>query len=189
MSDDSSPAGPQGGPRVRAIPPGDDRERLTCPDCGYVAYQNPLIVVGSVTTWEDRILLCRRAIPPRKGYWTLPAGFMEEHETVAQGAAREAWEEARARIEIGALLAVYDIPRISQVQMIFRARLLSPDVEPGPESLEVGLFRWEEIPWDDLAFPTVHWALREHRERLGRDDFAPAVNPAPDVAARWGTML
>ncbi|HEY0836583.1 MAG TPA: NUDIX hydrolase [Azospirillum sp.] len=189
MSDDSSSDGPQGGPRVRAVPPGDDRERLTCPDCGYVAYQNPLVVVGSVAVWEDRILLCRRAIPPRRGYWTLPAGFMEEHETVMQGAAREAWEEARARIEIDALLAVYDIPRISQVQMIFRARLLTPDVEPGPESLDVGLFRWDEIPWADIAFPTVHWALREHRARLGRSDFAPAVNPAPDVAARWETML
>ena len=154
-----------GGPRVRAVPPGEDRERLMCPDCGYIAYQNPLIVVGAVATWEDgRILLCRRAIEPRKGFWTLPAGFMEERESTREGAAREAWEEARARIEIDHLLAIYDIPRISQVQMIFRARLLSPDVEPGPESLEVGLFAWDEIPWGELAFPTVVWALREHRE-------------------------
>jgi len=194
MPDDPSsssglPAGPLKGPRLRTIPPGEDRERLTCPDCGYIAYQNPLIVVGSVATWEDRILLCRRAIEPRKGYWTLPAGFMEERESTMEGAAREAWEEARARIAIDSLLAVYDIPRISQVQLIFRARLLSPDVSAGPESQEVGLFRWEEIPWDDLAFPTVQWALREHRSRLGRQDFAPAVNPTPDVLAQWERML
>lgn len=172
------------------IPPGEDRERLTCPDCGYIAYRNPLIVVGAVAVWEDgRILLCRRAIEPRKGYWTLPAGFMEERESTMEGAAREAWEEARARIEIDSLLAVYDIPRISQVQMIFRAKLLSPDVAAGPESLEVGLFRWQEIPWDELAFPTVTWALREHHDRLGRHDFAPALNPTPDTLARWDRML
>lgn len=195
--DDKSPdngkydCGPNcGGPRVRAIPPGEDRERLMCPDCGYIAYQNPLIVVGAVATWEDgRILLCRRAIEPRKGYWTLPAGYMEERESTRDGAAREAWEEARARIDIDHLLAIYDIPRISQVQMIFRARLLSPDVEPGPESLEVGLFEWKDIPWNELAFPTVVWALREHRERLGRSDCAPAVNPTPDALARWEKML
>ncbi|MGQ9369802.1 NUDIX domain-containing protein [Azospirillum sp. ST 5-10] len=189
MSDDA----PDKGPRIRAIPPGDDRERLLCPDCGFVAYQNPLIVVGSVATWgegdEERILLCRRAIAPRRGFWTLPAGFMEERETTVAGAMREAWEEARARIAVDTLLAVYDIPRISQVQLIFRARLVDPDIGAGPESEEVGLFLWDEIPWRDIAFPTVHWALREHRERRGRADFAPAVNPAPDVAARWETML
>lgn len=189
MSEES----PSQGPRVRAVPPGDDRERLLCPDCGYVAYQNPLIVVGSVVTWsedgEDRILLCRRAIEPRKGYWTLPAGFMEEHETTQAGAMREAWEEARARIEIDALLAVYDIPRISQVQLIFRARLTAPEFSAGPESLEVALFRWDEIPWSELAFPTVHWALREHHARIGQTAFAPAVNPTTDALARWETML
>ncbi|WP_431856713.1 NUDIX domain-containing protein [Azospirillum sp.] len=189
MSEES----PSQGPRVRAVPPGDDRERLLCPDCGYVAYQNPLIVVGSVVTWpgdgEDRILLCRRAIEPRKGYWTLPAGFMEEHETTQAGAMREAWEEARARIAIDALLAVYDIPRISQVQLIFRARLTAPEFSAGPESLDVALFRWDEIPWGELAFPTVHWALREHHARIGQTAFAPAVNPTPDALARWETML
>jgi ADP-ribose pyrophosphatase YjhB (NUDIX family) len=176
-----------GGPRVRAIPPGEDRERLMCPDCGFIAYQNPLIVVGSVVTWEDgRILLCRRSIEPRRGFWTLPAGYMEERESTAEGAAREAWEEARARIAVGPLLAIYDIPRISQVQLIFHARLLSDDVSAGPESLEVGLFTWDAIPWDELAFPTVHWALREHGDRQGRADGAPAVNPTPETLARWG---
>ncbi|WP_207455297.1 NUDIX hydrolase [Azospirillum sp. SYSU D00513] len=190
MSDDL----PQHGPRVLTVPPGEDRERLTCPDCGYIAYRNPLIVVGSVASWagpdgEERILLCRRAIEPRLGFWTLPAGYMEERESSMEGAAREAWEEARARIEIDSLLAVYDIPRISQVQLIYRARLLSPDVAPGPESEEVALFRWEEIPWEELAFPTVRWALREHRDRRGRSDYAPAVNPTPDRLALWDRML
>ncbi len=191
MSDDTpSCATPCGGPRVRAIPPGEDRERLMCPDCGYIAYQNPLIVVGSVATWEDgRILLCRRAIEPRLGFWTLPAGYMEERESTREGAAREAWEEAGARLDVGPLLAIYDIPRISQVQLIFRARLLSDVVAAGPESLEVGLFAWEDIPWGELAFPTVHWALREHRERMEHPDRAPAVNPTPDALARWERML
>ena len=193
MPADNPIQGPTKGPRIRAVPPGDDRERLMCPDCGYVAYQHPLIVVGSVATWtgdgEDRILMCRRAIEPRKGFWTLPAGFMEERETTQAGAMREAWEEARATIEIDALLAIYDIPRISQVQLIFRARLTSPEVAAGPESAEVALFRWDEIPWRDIAFPTVHWALREHHARRGQTAFAPAINPAPDVAAQWETML
>jgi len=171
-----------GGPSIRAIPDGDDRERLTCPDCGYVVYENPKIVVGSVASWDGRILLCRRAIEPRKGYWTLPAGYLELNETTGEGAVREAWEEARARVEIDSLLAVYNIPRISQVQLIYRARLLSPDVEPGPESLEVALFDWEAIPWHDLAFPSVLWALKEYRARLGQVSYAPGINPpeAPD---------
>src|SRR3546814_4992263 len=103
------------------------------------------LVVGSVALWEDRILLCRRAIEPRDGWWTLPAGYMEERETTIEGAQREAWEEACARIEIDALIGIYNIPRISQVQMIYRARLLSPEVAAGPESREVGLFDWAEI--------------------------------------------
>ncbi|HYE48570.1 MAG TPA: NUDIX hydrolase [Azospirillaceae bacterium] len=172
----TSPAGPSG-PTIRTVPAGDDRERLVCPDCGYVAYENPKIVVGSVATWEDRILLCRRAIHPRRGYWTLPAGFLELNETTADGAAREAWEEARARIEIDCLLAVYNIPRISQVQLIYRARLAAPDVDAGPESLEVGLFRWDDIPWAELAFPSVVWALNEHRAQEGRAVVAPGTNP------------
>ncbi|HEV7368888.1 NUDIX hydrolase [Arenibaculum sp.] len=175
MSSTSVPSGPS----VRTIPEGDDRLRLVCQDCGYIAYENPKIVVGSVATWEDRVLLCRRAIEPGHGLWTLPAGYMEMHETTAEGAAREAWEEARARIEIECLLAVYELPRIGQVQMIFRARLLDPAVEAGPESLEVGLFRWDEIPWDRIAFPTVSWSLNEHRSRLGQTGFPAGGNPTP----------
>lgn len=162
---------------VRRVPRGDDRERLVCVDCGYVQYDNPRVVVGSVVTWEDRILLCKRAIEPRKGFWTLPAGFLELNETAAEGAAREAWEEARARIEIDAVLAVYSVPHISQVQVMHRARLISPDVSAGPESEEVGLYRWEEIPWDDIAFPSVHWALHQWREVRDQPSFCAFTNP------------
>ncbi len=164
-------------PFVRKIPEGDDRERRVCADCGFIDYENPKIVVGSVASWEDKILLCRRAIHPRKGYWTLPAGYMEINESAAEGAAREAWEEAFARLEIETVLAVYSIPRISQVQVIFRAQLTSPDVAAGPESAEVGLFRWDEIPWDDIAFPSVRWALNHFDEVRGQTGFAARSNP------------
>lgn len=145
------------------IPEGDDRLRRVCDTCGFVDYVNPKIVVGSVVTHEGRVLLCRRAIEPRRGFWTLPAGFLEERETVEEGAAREALEEAEAQIAIEGLLAVYSIPRISQVQLMFRARLIAPHVAPGPESLEVRLAEWSDIPWDDLAFPSVRWALDHFR--------------------------
>jgi ADP-ribose pyrophosphatase YjhB (NUDIX family) len=165
------------GPSVRTIPDGDDRERLTCPDCGFIAYENPKMVAGSVVSVDGKIMLCRRAIDPRKGFWTLPAGFLELHETPEEGAKREAWEEARARIAIDALLAVYSVPRISQVQLIYRATLEEPGFEAGPESLEVALFEWTDIPWTELAFPSVKWALDEYRTRLGQAVFAPGVNP------------
>ena len=165
---------------VRRIPDGDDHERLICADCGHVSYENPKIVVGSVVAQLGRVLLCRRAIEPRRGFWTLPAGYMEMQETVEEGARREAWEEARARIALEGVLAVYSIARLGQVQVIFRASLAEPGFEAGPESLEVRLFDWEEIPWADIAFPSVHWALRSWRQ--GRDAAlgAPAVNPPED---------
>ena len=168
---------PRPTPWVRKIPDGDDRERLICPDCGYIAYDNPKVVVGSVVTWRDRILLCRRAIYPRMGYWTLPAGYMELGETSAEGALREAWEEARARIEIDHLLAVYNIPTISQVQIIYLGHLSTPGVEAGLESQEVELFRWDDIPWHDIAFPSVHWALNHFREVEGEESFPARTNP------------
>jgi ADP-ribose pyrophosphatase YjhB (NUDIX family) len=161
----------------RSIPEGEDRERLVCVDCGFINYENPKIVVGSVVREGGKILLCRRAINPRKGFWTLPAGFMEQHETAAEGAMREAFEEANARIAIDALLAVYSIPRLSQVQLIYRAHLASPGVSAGPESEEVGFFAFDEIPWQDLAFPSVHWALGHDREIGDRTHFPPFVNP------------
>ena len=168
------------GPSVRGIPEGDNRERMICAECGFVLYDNPKIVVGSVPRWGDRLLLCRRAIHPRKGFWTLPAGYLELNESTSAGAAREAWEEAFARIRIEGLLAIYDIPRISQVQLIYRALLLDPDVAPGPESLDVALFGWEEIPWKELAFPSVHWALHQEREAQLTGDLTTRLAPPAD---------
>jgi ADP-ribose pyrophosphatase YjhB (NUDIX family) len=162
---------------VQKIPEGDTRPRLVCDTCGFVRYENPKIVVGSVVAHAGRILLCRRAIDPRSGFWTLPAGYLELNETTQDGAMREAYEEATARIEIDRLLAVYSIPRISQVQLIYRARLLDPEVKPGPESVEVGLFDWEEIPWEEIAFPSARWALRAFRDTEALADFAPLTNP------------
>jgi ADP-ribose pyrophosphatase YjhB (NUDIX family) len=166
---------------VKRIPEGDTRSRLVCDTCGFVRYENPKIVVGSVVAHGGRILLCRRAIDPRSGFWTLPAGYLELNETAAEGAAREAYEEATARIEIDRLLAVYSIPRISQVQLIYRASLLDPDIKPGPESTEVGLFAWEEIPWKEIAFPSARWALGHFRETQGLQDFAPRGNPPGEL--------
>lgn len=163
----------------RRIPDGDERERLVCDRCSLVVYENPKIVVGSVAHFGEQILLCRRAIEPADGYWTLPAGFMELGETTAEGAAREAHEEANAHIEIETLLAVYELKHISQVQFMYRSRLLSPEISAGVESREVGLFRWEEIPWDELAFPSVRWALNHFRETRGQVGFPPFSIP-PD---------
>jgi|SRR5215469_16158126 len=174
---DPRPPPPPPHPFARATPEGDDRERLVCVDCGFVLYDNPKIVVGSVARWGDKILMCRRAINPRRGFWTLPAGYLELNESTQAGAAREAWEEARARIAIESLLAIYDIPRISQVQLIYRARLIDETVSAGPESLEVGLFGWDQIPWDDIAFPSVRWALGHEREVRDSGDLSPRSNP------------
>src|SRR5262249_15756389 len=148
---------------------------------GYIAYENPKVVVGSVCLWEGKILLCRRAINPRSGFWTLPAGYMELNETSLDGARREAWEEAGATIEIERLLAVYNIPRLSQVQLIYLARLTSPRIEAGPESAEVGLFGWTDIPWSDIAFPSVRWALEHYRAGMGEAGYAVQANPPGEV--------
>lgn len=159
-------------------PPGDERSRHVCPACGTIHYLNPKVVVGSVCSFGDRLLLCRRAIPPREGFWTIPAGYMELGETVEEGARREAWEEARARIELLDLLAVYSVRRIDQVQLLYRARLLDPNVAAGPESLEVRLVDWGGIPWSELAFPTVRWILERAREVRGQPGpVIPAGNP------------
>ena len=151
------------GPTVRMVPEGDDRERLVCLDCGHIHYENPKITVGAVCTWEDKLLLCRRAIEPRPGFWTIPAGYLEESETTAEGAAREIWEEARARVKMDGLFGIYEIPHISQIYMIYRARMIAPDCAPGPESADAALFSWDDIPWGELAFPSVSWALQEFR--------------------------
>ncbi|MBI4184259.1 MAG: NUDIX hydrolase [Proteobacteria bacterium] len=174
----SDPSG-LAGPSVRRVPEGDTRLRLVCPDCGFITYENPKIVVGAVATWEGRVLLCKRAIDPRRGFWTLPAGFLELDETTVEGVRREAWEEARARIEIEALLAVYNIVRISQVQLIYRARLLGPEIAAGAECEEVRLFAWAEIPWQEIAFPSVRWALEYFHEVGGASPFPVGTNPPP----------
>ena len=166
------------GPRIRKVPAGDNRQRLVCPDCEYVAYENPKVVVGVVATWEDKLLMCKRAIEPRLGYWTLPAGFMELGETPEEGAAREAWEEAYAKLEIIDLLAVYSLRHISQLQLFYRARLLSPDVSAGPESEEVGLFTLDCLPATDLAFPSVRWAIDHFEQVRGAGGFPPFGNPS-----------
>jgi ADP-ribose pyrophosphatase YjhB (NUDIX family) len=153
-----------GGPSVETVPEGDNRTRLVCPDCGYIEYANPKIVAGAVCTWEDRILLCRRAIAPAKGLWTIPAGYLELGETTAAGAAREVMEEAGARVTIGALLGLYEIAEISQVNVVYHAPMLSGAFAAGVESLDVRLFAWEDIPWRELAFPSVRWFLERFRE-------------------------
>lgn len=165
---------------TRRVPDGDNMVRDVCDTCGFIGYQNPKMVVGSVVTAEDgRFLLCRRAIEPRAGYWTIPAGYLELNETPEDGAKREAMEEACATIEIDRVLAIYSITRLSQIQIIYRAVLASPEFAAGPESTDVQLFAWDEIPWDEVAFPSVHWSLGQYRETAGRSDFAPFTNPVP----------
>ncbi len=152
----------------KAVPAGDNRERWVCGDCGYVHYQNPRIVVGCVPERDGEVLLCRRAIEPRLGYWTVPAGFMELGETMAEGAARETREEALAEVEIGRLFATVDVVQAGQVHVFYTARLLG-DFGAGDESLEVGLFSESRIPWEELAFPSVRFALERYVEDAGRD--------------------
>ncbi|MDP1595127.1 MAG: NUDIX hydrolase [Gallionella sp.] len=143
------------------IPEDDNRPRHICTVCGIVHYQNPKMVIGSIPEWEDKVLLCRRAIEPRYGLWTLPGGFMENGESTTQAAIRETLEEANARIAIGDLYSMYSLPYINQVHISFRARLLDLDFSPGPESLEVKLFSEAEIPWDEIAFRPIRLSL-EH---------------------------
>lgn len=149
-----------GAPATRRVPEGDNRERDVCTSCGSIHYVNPRLVVGTLPTWGEQVLLCRRAIEPRYGYWTLPAGFMEVGETTQEGALRETMEEAGAHVELGPLFSMIDVPQVEQVHVFFRARLLDLDYAPGPESLEVRLFHEAEIPWDDIAFRTVSKTLR-----------------------------
>ncbi len=161
-----------GAPVELRTPQDDHRQRFVCTSCDTIHYQNPKIIVGAIPEWEDgRILLCLRAIEPRHGLWTLPAGFMENGETVAQGAARETLEEANARVDIHELFGLYNLPYINQVQMLFRATLLDLDFSPGVESLDVKLFREEDIPWDQLAFRPVKYALENYFADRKRGEF------------------
>lgn len=160
-----------GGPILRRVPPGDNRERDCCEDCGWIHYVNPRPVVGTIPAWRDRVLLCKRAIEPRYGKWTLPAGFMEIGESTAQGAQRETLEEAGARIRLGPLFTMLDVPHVEQVHIFYRAELLDLDFTPGAESLEARLFSEPEIPWDELAFRTVATTLKLYFEDLRSGQF------------------
>jgi ADP-ribose pyrophosphatase YjhB (NUDIX family) len=153
-----------GSPVSLRNPEGDHLARYVCDACGVVHYQNPKLIVGCVPEHQGRILLCRRAIEPRLGFWTIPAGFMENGETTQEGAQRESLEEAQARVEIGSLLAVVHVLHADQVHVMFRANLPEPQFGPAPESLEVGLFSEDEIPWSDIAFRSVDFALRRYFE-------------------------
>jgi len=149
------------GGEVRYQTPADDnRDRATCIVCTTVHYENPLNVVGTLPIWHDKVLLCRRAIEPRRGLWTLPAGFMELGETTAQGAIRETTEEAGARVELEGLYSLINVVRVGQVHLFYRARLLGADFAPGTESLEVKLFAEDEVPWDEIAFRTTRMTLQ-----------------------------
>jgi ADP-ribose pyrophosphatase YjhB (NUDIX family) len=144
---------------VLRVPDGDNRPRSICDSCGTIHYVNPRNVVGTVPVWEDKILLCKRAIEPRYGYWTLPAGFMENNETTAEAAIRETEEEAGANIELGGLFTLLNVAHVHQVHLFYLARLRDLNFSAGIESLDVRLFSESEIPWDDLAFPTIRTTL------------------------------
>jgi len=150
-------------PVTVAIPEGDNRPRYVCTHCGTIHYQNPKMVIGSIPVWEQdgelKVLLCKRAIEPRYGYWTLPAGFMENGETTSAAAARETEEEAGANVELGNLFTLLNVVHVHQVHMFYLARLVDLDFAPGIESLDVQLFSEAEIPWSDLAFPTIRTTL------------------------------
>jgi ADP-ribose pyrophosphatase YjhB (NUDIX family) len=146
---------------ILQIPIGDDRERFVCTSCELIHYSNPRVIVGCVPVYEGKVLLCKRAIEPRKNYWTLPAGFMENGETTLQGAARETWEEACARVSNLDLYRIFDVPYINQVYMFYRCDLDNGEYGVGPESLETDLYEERDIPWDQIAFPVVAETLRE----------------------------
>lgn len=151
-----------GAPAEYRVPPDDNRERATCTVCGEIHYENPLNVVGTVPTWGDQVLLCRRNIEPRYGFWTLPAGFLELGESTAEGAIRETVEEAGANIELQGLFTLLNVVRVGQIHFYYRARMLDTTLAPGPETIEAQLFREDEVPWDELAFRTVRLTLEHY---------------------------
>jgi ADP-ribose pyrophosphatase YjhB (NUDIX family) len=156
---------------VQRVPPGDSLPRWLCDECGEIHYQNPKVVVGTIPEHEGRVLLCRRAIEPRYGYWTLPAGFMENEESTSQGAARETMEEAGASIEIGEPFTLISVPRVNQVHLYYRARLRNLEFKPGEETLEVALMDEGQIPWKEIAFRTVGLTLKHWFADRGRGTF------------------
>ncbi len=165
-----------GGKLDQRIPEGDDRPRHICSNCDTIHYINPRVIVGCVVEYESKILLCKRAIEPRSGLWTLPAGFMENGETTLQGAARETWEEARAVVADQQFYRLFDVPNINQVYMFYRARLVDGAFGVGPESEETGLFSEAEIPWREIAFPVVYHTLREYFHDCKQQDWPVRVS-------------
>lgn len=172
-----------GHPVEQRIPSGDNRHRYVCPSCETIHYQNPRIVAGTVPVWEGRILLCRRAIEPRYGYWTLPAGFMENSETTDEAAIRETREEALAEVNIDDLYTIIHVPHIDQVHMFYRATLTTGEYGAGEESLETELFELDAIPWDEISFPTVKRTLEHFVEDMRQDRFPIRVS---DIRHRMG---
>lgn len=160
-----------GGAVLYRVPADDNRERATCTACGEIHYENPLNVVGTVPVWGEQVLLCRRAIEPRHGFWTLPAGFLELGESTADGALRETVEEAGARVELQGLFTLLNVVRVGQVHLYYRARMLDTTLDPGPETLEARLFHEHEIPWNELAFRTVRQTLEHFFEDRRRGAF------------------
>lgn len=176
-----------GKPVDKRIPEGDDRLRYICDHCNIIHYQNPRVVVGCLITEGDKILMCRRAIEPRKNYWTLPAGFMENGETMLQGALRESQEEACAEVKGETLYRLFDIPHINQVYVFYRGELKDGAFAAGPESLEVQLFDESEIPWKDIAFPVVTDLLTEYLDDRKKGVFPVRVDqPSPLWAEHTG---
>ena len=155
----------------KKIPEGDNRERDCCRSCSLIHYSNPKIIVGTIPAKNKSVLLCKRAIEPRYGKWTLPGGFLENGETVAQGAFRETFEETNTEVEMNALYAIFNVPQINQVYMLYRASVVSNDYAPTSESLEVQFFEEDEIPWDELAFPFVPIVLKNFFSDLEKDEF------------------
>lgn len=151
-----------GQPTEKKIPEGDDRERHCCEACGHIHYYNPKMIVVCLPRWQDKVLMCKRGIEPRHGFWTLPGGFMELDETTEQGAIRETWEETRAEVEIERLHGVYNMPQINQVYFVYLANMLTPYFETTPESTDIQLLEHHEIPWDQLAFKVIKTALQQY---------------------------
>jgi ADP-ribose pyrophosphatase YjhB (NUDIX family) len=166
------------------IPAGDNRPRHTCQACGYVHYVNPRMVVGCIPVWGDRILLCKRAIEPRLGYWTPPAGFMELGETLEQAAARETLEEACAQVEVEDMVAVVNVVHAEQVHIVFRARLLTEEFAAGDESLDVALFTEADVPWEQIAFPSVRFSLERFFQDRAVGQRRLHLSEAPRVRVR-----
>jgi ADP-ribose pyrophosphatase YjhB (NUDIX family) len=166
---------------TRRMPPGDNRERDLCEQCGAINYQNPRVVVGTLPVWNNQVLLCLRAIEPRANTWTLPAGFMELAETTGQGALRETLEEAGVKVELGELYTVIDVPQVDQIHVYFLAHPQDGEVDPGPESLEARYFALDEIPWDNLSFRSVSSTLKHYLDDLARGQFQTRYYSLPPM--------